>query len=238
MIVIFRAGIGDDESFTADFLKKHNYLSKIDCHAFDGTISDYPLKGPPYANSVENYTHNIQFHQKNIGGSNNDVSTNLRDIISTHEEIFIKMDIENFEYEWLLSLEKSDLKRIKQIVIEFHGIDSSDSIYSDSKINFIDKIKALEKINNTHYLIHAHGNVFGSNNQECIYHRPMPEVIELTFVIKDYFKEKPPLNTKKFPFKDLDYSNGLNHSFVINCGYGYNLFSNDWILDRYPFVAK
>jgi glycosyltransferase involved in cell wall biosynthesis len=232
------AGIGDDESFTADFLKKHNYLSKIDCHAFDGTISDYPLKGPPYANSVENYTHNIQFHQKNIGGSNNDVSTNLRDIISTHEEIFIKMDIENFEYEWLLSLEKSDLKRIKQIVIEFHGIDSSDSIYSDSKINFIDKIKALEKINNTHYLIHAHGNVFGSNNQECIYHRPMPEVIELTFVIKDYFKEKPPLNTKKFPFKDLDYSNGLNHSFVINCGYGYNLFSNDWILDRYPFVAK
>ena len=42
---------------------------------------------------------------------------------------------------------------------------------------------------NTHYIIHAHGNnCSGTQNN-------VPDVIELTYLRKDYFNEEPKLNT-------------------------------------------
>lgn len=42
-----------------------------------------------------------------------------------------------------------------------------------------DKVKCLEKLSKTHYIIHAHGN----NNGLAV--NGIPEVIELTYIRKD-----------------------------------------------------
>jgi uncharacterized Rossmann fold enzyme len=90
------------------------------------------------------------------------------------------MDIEGGEYPWLLQIDETQLNKFKQIVIEFHGI-TNDSW----GCNYNDKVKCLEKLLNTHYLIHAHGNNYGpvQNN--------IPDVIELTYVNKNYFETPP-----------------------------------------------
>ena len=78
--------------------------------------------------------------------------------------------------------------------------------------NYNDKVKCLEKLSNTHYIIHAHGNNYGPvvNN--------IPDVIELTYVNKSYFGEVPELNKTPLPTPGLDYPNCQNRKDIdLNC---------------------
>ena len=49
----------------------------------------------------------------------------------------------------------SVLEKIKQIAIEFHGITNLDSSFEST---YEAKVACLEKLNQTHYLIHSHGS--------------------------------------------------------------------------------
>eukprot|EP00959_Pyramimonas_sp_CCMP1952_P303969 6361496-Pyramimonas_sp.AAC.2 len=192
-------GVSNEESFTCDFLKDHSYLTKQNCFAFDGTIAHYPWQ----------YTTEITFFRKNID-KNNDLS----DIIKKYNDIFLNMDIEGGEYTWIMAMTEEQLKQFKQIVIEFHGLDGTNSWNADNDI----KIACLEKLSNTHYLIHAHGN----NHASCS--NNIPSVIELTYVNKCLFSKEPELNDIPLPIPGLDFKNNqrepeinLNHKpFVTN----------------------
>lgn len=105
------AGISNEESFSRDFINKYN-MNKSNCFGFDGTIQSYPYQ----------YTTNISFIKKNINSFNDDNNTNLSHLISKYSNIFLKMDIEGYEYPWLLSLTCEQLHKFKQITFEFHGI--------------------------------------------------------------------------------------------------------------------
>ena len=195
------AGIGKEESFSRDFITKYN-IDRSNSYGFDGTIKDYPYQ----------YTENIQFVKKNINAFNDDKNTDLVFLIDKYDNIFLKMDIEGGEYRWLLNITETQLSKFKQIVIEFHGItdDGWNSSYSN-------KVKCLEKLSNTHYIVHAHGNSYSSMVGK------IPNVIELTYVNKNYFNSVPELNTCPLPIPNLDYPNtGLRN---IN-------------LNFYPFVKK
>lgn len=190
------AGIFNEESFSRDFINKYN-LNEYNCFGFDGTISTYPYS----------YTKKISFINKNINSFNDDNNSNLSYLINKYDNIFLKIDIEGGEYPWLLSIDENQLAKFKQIVIEFHGI-TDDSF--DCK--YVDKIKCLEKLANTHYIIHAHGN----NNKHTV--NNIPYVIELTYVNKKYFKSVPELNTQSLPIKDLDFPNKLDANDInLNC---------------------
>ena len=65
-------------------------------------------------------------------------------------------------------------------------------------------MRCLEKISRTHYIVHAHGNNYGPvvNN--------IPDVIELTYVNKNYFNSEPELNTEYLPIANLDFPNNCN----------------------------
>jgi len=193
------AGVSNEESFSRDFIHKCD-MNEYNSFAFDGTIDSYPY----------NYTNKISFIRKNIGASETDTLTSLSHLMNTYNNIFLKMDIEGGEYPWLLSLNESQLTKFKQIVMEFHGItnDGWGCIYED-------KVKCLEKLSKTHYIIHAHGNNFGavSNN--------IPDVIELTFVNKTYFDATPNLSTCALP-SNLDFPNAY--------------WQPDINLNFYPFV--
>jgi hypothetical protein len=194
------AGISGEESFTKDFINKYN-MHEYNSFGFDGTITNYPY----------NYTTNISFIKKNINKYNDNNNTNLSFLIEKYNNIFLKMDIEGGEYPWLLSLDQNSLQKFKQICIEFHGI--NDNTWG---CTYADKIKCLEKLTNTHYLIHAHGNNYAkiTNN--------IPDVLELTYINKNYFETTPDLNITSFPIPNIDCPNKPG------CA--------DFKLNFYPFV--
>ena len=194
------AGISDEESFSRDFINKYN-LNEYNSFGFDATIKSFPY----------NYTKKISFIKKNIHSFDDDNNTNLSFLIQKYNNIFLKMDIEGAEYPWILSMTESQLSKFKQIIIEFHGI--TDDGYNTPYEN---KIKCLEKLSKTHYIIHAHGN----NYERAIY--GIPNVIELTYVNKNYFTSVPELNTQNLPIKGLDFPN--------------NSHACDLDLNHYPFV--
>lgn len=190
------AGISDEESFSRDLIEKYN-MDEYNSFGFDGTINSYPYS----------YTNSISFIKKNINRYNDSSNTNLSYLISRYDNIFLKMDIEGGEYPWIMSLNEKQLNKFKQIVIEFHGIndDSWGCLLAD-------KISCFEKLNKTHYIVHAHGNNYGPVQNS------IPSVIELTYVNKKCFSEEPCLNLTKLPIVGLDYPNNSN-SFDINLNF-------------------
>jgi hypothetical protein len=193
------AGISNEESFSRDFIDKYN-MNQYNSFGFDGTISNYPYE----------YTKKINFIKKNISSFNDDNNSNLSTLMNTYKNIFLKIDIEGGEYPWLLSVDEQLLNSFKQIVIEFHGITND-----GWGCSYCDKIKCLEKLSKTHYIIHAHGNNYGPvvNN--------IPDVIELSYVNKNYFSSVPEFNTTTLPTPNLDFPNAPK---------------NDISLNLYPFV--
>ena len=188
------AGIAGEESFSRDFINKYN-LNKENSYGFDGTITNYPYQ----------YTDKITFIKKNINSFNDDSNSNLSFLTYKYDSIFLKMDIEGGEYPWLLSLDEIHLNKFKQIVIEFHGVSGD-----EWGCNLQNKIKCLEKLSKTHYIIYAHGNNYSKviNN--------IPDVIELTYVNKNYFNSVPELNTQNLPIKNLDFPNNGGKDIDLN----------------------
>jgi hypothetical protein len=177
------AGVSNEESFSRDFIEKFG-MTRFNSYAFDGTIDKFPYK----------YTKNITFIKKNIGPIASDNIANLGYIMENYNDIFLKMDIEGCEYEWILGLTSENLNKFKQIVVEFHGIndDSWNALYED-------KVNCLKKISETHYLLHVHGNNYSKTTNF------VPDTIETTYVRKDLFDSCPPLNDIMLPIYHLDY---------------------------------
>lgn len=194
--VFISGGIGRDDSFEIDFLKKHPNLQKK-TYIYDGTVDKTP--SPSLMRN---------FYKKNIGSSNSDSLTNLKDIINKHENAFVKMDIEGGERNWLDSMEPNELCKISQLAIEFHAIDN------------IDHWKYLYQLGQTHFIVHAHGNnyakTFFYNGQN------VPKFIELTYVRKTNIPNAK-LNTQQFPIKNLDFPcDSDNHNDITLKGYPYS----------------
>lgn len=180
-------GIATEESFTKDFLTNNKNIKEGHSFAFDGTIDKYPKK----------YSKTITFIKKNINSYNDNNNTNLVDLMNKYNNIFLSMDIEGGEYPWIMAIESKYLNKIAQIVIEFHGLTSNTTWGADLKT----KEKCLQKLSTTHYLIHAHGNNFAPVENG------IPDVIELTYINKKFFKKRPLENTTILPIKGLDFVN-------------------------------
>lgn len=212
------AGIAGEESFTKDFLQAHSYIGKENSYAFDGTIEDYPWE----------YTKEIQFVKKNIGALNDDKHTNLIELSERYDNIFLNIDIEGYEFLWLDSLTSENLKNFKQITIEFHGLNEDNWNIDKPIVSLSKKIEMIDKLNQTHYLIHAHGNNH-TGWQEIPYEKDfkihglwIPNVLEFTFISKDCLDSEPELNVNPLPLEGLDYPN-----------------MHDWLdlpLFTYPFI--
>jgi hypothetical protein len=105
-----------------------------------------------------------------------------------------------------ITLNDEEIHKFKKIAFERINLNSG------WWCNYNDKIKCFEKLSNTHYIIHAHGN-----NSGCPVVNRIPDVIELTYVNKKYFTCAPPLNTRPLPIFDLDFKNDLQkHEIDLN----------------------
>jgi hypothetical protein len=175
--ILVSAGIGNDSSFEEAFILKYGQ----NCFAFDGTISD--LSKP-----------HIEFEKRNIGPSNTDTTTNLQNLIQSHDNLVLKMDIEGSEVAWLKSL-GNEISKFQQIVIEFHW-------------PFDPSTKPIfELLNRFHVLIHFHAN--NCCGAVDFYGVAVPNVFECTYLNKKYFCKNPELNKDPIP-SPLDMKNVLD----------------------------
>ena len=94
--------------FEKAFVAKYN----IKCLAFDGTDDN--------ALDMCKDEKQIEFFKKNISYGNDNNTTNLKEYITTHKNIFLKLDIEGSEFPFLASLTFEEMLNIKQMVLEFH----------------------------------------------------------------------------------------------------------------------
>ena len=168
-------GIANDIRFEEAFLDIH----PIKCIAFDGTINSFP-----------SHRNNMEWIPKNIGFSNTEKTTNLKEYIQTNKKIFLKMDIEGSEFNWLDSMTETELDNCSQIVLEVHW---PFDIY---------RMNMLKKLNKTHYIIHLHGNNYCDRdipkhllsgrtydgtvtiNNPKMSQIKLPEVFEVTYINK------------------------------------------------------
>jgi hypothetical protein len=193
------AGICYNVDFENDFLKMY---PSVPCFAFDRTIQQLC----PEANEK------IQWISKNIGAQETDRETNLHKFLDNYHDIFLKMDIEGGEYSWIQSCSDSQLQHLKQIVIEVHWpttLEKWDMVYG--------------RLKNTHWLVHVHGNNYcGCFQMEG---RPIPEVLELTYIRKS---DWPALhyNTIGFPI-ELDSPNNPSLPEHGLRGFPFEMMSNE-----------
>ena len=194
-------GIANDVRFEDDFLDIYN----INCYAFDGTITSMPT-----------HRNKIVWIPKNIGYTNTYKTTNLKEYIKGSNNIFLKMDIEGSEFNWLDSMSIVELGQFSQIVLEIHW---PFDIY---------RMNMLKKLNETHFIIHIHGNNYC--DRDIPKHLPsgrtydgtvliqninlpeikIPEVLEVTYINKQLFKNLL-IETKKMNCPTiLDYPNNSN----------------------------
>lgn len=209
------AGLLEEITFELDFVKKYPNLLNV---VFDGSI-EKPINLPS----------NIEFVKKFIGINDNYTFTNLKKYVTEYNNVFIKLDIEGEEWEWIKSFEDF-FPKVKQIVFEAHGIFFGDvpdffKFYFSNSLkiewpnNILDSLKILNK---THYLVHVHQNSISPfiKFNENFY----PTVFDLTFIRKD--SEIEGLNKNKLPIKNIDFPTGSPY------------MSNDFIerdMNFYPF---
>lgn len=196
-------GLGNNISFELDFCSSKPNIKGA---AFEH--SDYPTDRLPA---------NLSFVKKNISENNSEIETNLEEEIEPYKDVFIKMDIEGWEWNWLKGFDK--LEKVKQITLEVHGF--LDTGWTEiGQFNYEDILSGLQKFNKTHYLVHAHGNnaakVGIHNNEEY------PTVLELTYIRKTDCKIYG-LNKTPLPVPSLDFSN--------------NRMEPDININKYPFVS-
>jgi hypothetical protein len=197
-------GIADDITFEKYFLEKHKDLN---CICYDGTIDKLPEDNQ-----------SMTFVKKNITYYNSDKTTNLIDVMQLYNNIFLKMDIETYEYRWLQIMPPESLNKIKQMVIEFH-FPFTDQVFAhlDMPLPIDQKTDTLKKITNTHTLIHLHpNNCCGTTLYNGI---PVPNVFECTYVRND-IQQGRIKNKERIP-TNLDRA---------------NIPGEDIILSSYPFV--
>jgi len=200
-------GVSNDISFENQFL---NLYPSLKCYAFDGTVNSLPTIGQ-----------RITFVKKNLGKHESAETTNLKQYMDGHENIFMKIDIEGHEFRLFPELENY-MSKIKQLVVEIHS--PGDIKLHPKYFKGLDDIdhqvmfNMFSMINKTHTLVHVHAN------NGCMTHVYddiiLPNVFECTFVRNDFVTSKV-VNKTPLPLS-IDMKN-------INS-------KPDYFINYYPFV--
>jgi hypothetical protein len=192
--VLIAGGVCDDISFEEDFIRYQSENGNpIEVYAFDGTVTELPKS---------DFSSQIRFIQKNIGEFETDQITNIHSILSKYIDapkvnkytnIFVKMDIEGGEVNWIRSLQPEHMNAMAQIVMEFH-------------FPFTDvETSMFQKLNETHLPVHFHSNnCCGTRIHNGVY---FPNVFECTYLHKRFFGGVAELNRDYIPNDKLDVRN-------------------------------
>lgn len=168
-------GVGSTCKFELDYAT----MNKADCFMFDHTVKQL--------NPIKTTEWSIIHKKLGVGDycyGNILTLEKVMELASIEEtkDIFLKMDVEGYEWLTILSTPKESLKRFSQIVIEFHWLDT------DQNATSLQKLEVLEKLAETHIPIHVHGvNCRKPSIKNGFKIHP---VIEVTYLRKDFIKSE------------------------------------------------
>jgi hypothetical protein len=120
-------------------------------------------------------------------------------IIKDHS-IFIKMDIENWEYRTLPQL-LPYFEKINGLVIEFHELDIAAKKFEE----------IMDMFSSQFYIAHVHANLCGG----YIYNTKLPMLLEITLIHKSLVGNVPALSTLDYPVKGLDQPNAKDNEDIV-----------------------
>lgn len=182
---LFTYGVGHNITYEEDFIQKYNKP----VYMFDHT-----MKMADFSDGLLNY------FDEGLGFENR-----CGDIINHYErlniqgDIFIKIDVEGAEYDYLW---KADLRKLATIAsgicIEFHKLSNPQTRNLCSNL--------LEIFEKYFTLVHVHGNNFGSLFSHKGYY--VPDVLELSY-INNKLVGSAHLDNTKYP-TDLDAPNNMS----------------------------
>jgi len=209
--IFLSAGIGSQLDFEEGLINKYKNLK---CIAFDGTIDENRFYSS--LSNIQN-KNNITFIPKNISDVNELYSTNLKEYTDKYNNIFLKIDAEGAEFPLFYNMDENELKKFKQIVIEWHFSDYN--LFPDNERDYItNRWNVIKKIAKTHYLVHLHGN--NARKVRTISNIKIPGLFECTYIRKDNIEVE--INDKSIPDPELDYPNNLNKEEIYLSNYPYN----------------
>lgn len=181
--LLLSGGINESIIFEDDFVGMY----EVPCIAHDHTI----LQLPKHKN-----THLMHFDRRMISGKNSALSTNLTDHLRLDQRVFVKMDIESSEWDWLESLEDEHIQRIDQMVIELH---LTMGVNNEKHHKFYNRMRTLQRLNHSHMLTHVHNNNWAP---QCflLEYVEIPIVIECTYLHKRCLTDRLVIfNMRVFP---------------------------------------
>jgi hypothetical protein len=197
----FSPGVDTKIQFEKDLTKKD-----IPSYLLDYSIDCLPEKNELFT-----------FEKKYLGVNNDNMTINFNTWINkyfkkeSNDEFILQMDIEGSEYEVLLNLENSLLKKFRIMIIEFHSLNNLLHPGGYRQINAL-----FDKILEHFYIVHIHpNNIFPQVNAMDI---SIPTLLEFSFIRKDRLDKK--INIRSLP-NDLDQKNILDKRDIVLPGYWY-----------------
>lgn len=186
-MVAYSFGISEDMSWDVHI----NEMTGMPVHMYDHTIPCAPA-----------FHKGTVFHKVGLGLYDVDELLSFRTILENTENIdkatalILKMDIEGAEWDVLDTVEESLLKKFRQMVFEFHGLNSNKR---DDKEKIL---RVLRRLNKDHQIVWIHGNNYTSavKTKDIV----MPDAIELLYVNRAYYSFE---NRCSHSFLDLDMPN-------------------------------
>jgi len=208
---IITCGLNDDWEFEKHFLKinpscevmayDHTVNKKFWIERFKKDILHFFLfkklrlrkiisifKYYDYINFFKNKNKHYELKISNENIKNKEITINK--ILTDHDNLILKIDIEGDEYNILKQI-LNNSKKINTLLIEFHDIQKNMNLIKE----FIEQSSDLK-------LIHIHGN-----NHSCVDKNTDPNIIELTFTNIEKIKFEQKITEKKYPIEKLDYKN-------------------------------
>ena len=202
-----RLGRNQDNGYVVADVTGYDFYISTGPNSEDQISTDFMTRygldeyhGLTLSRALYNFSPKIGMIRKMLNGYEDAENTNLTYLLSQYSNIFMEVDMEVDEFGWLSSVSETNLSKFKQIVIEMDGL-----LVEGGAVSYAEKINCLTKLNNTHYLIHAHGN-----NNQPFSDAGIPQVIELTYLNKNCFVTPPEINTEALPIAGLDFPNNPN----------------------------
>lgn len=205
-------GVGYDISFE----KEYNKVTGNPVYAFDPTMKKTAffvekIRSGKYVETLKQSLslllwtlqekdlkkYNIHFVEEGLAAENTALFKTFDYHLSKYnlaeKKVFLKIDIEGAEFEIFSKKDVyNKLKNVVQLVIEFH--------YAGKNIETIADI--INRLSDTHSLIHIHGNNIGPS---FAYNgKQVPEVFEVTFLHNSFLPEKT-LSNLNYPVNGLDF---------------------------------